>query len=189
MPLKQLRRNFGARSAPRNSVLQRFLKTGYYSDIPHAVSDVLRVKRTNKKPTSFWRQPKFLKGVGRDGNYYRLKIPPRRNPLPNIPKFPKGHQRTPPKPLTPPPAPPESAAEIIGYKRRLFKWFLRNAPVLVLNFGRYVVCTQRHHDRREEYDPVKSYCCNALREVALNLTLLTFFCTKPAGSDYLVCAR
>ena len=123
----------------KNSVLQRFLKTGYYSDIPRAVEDVLRVKpslRSSRKPSSSWRQPKFLKGVGRDGNYYRLKIPPRKRKLPNIPKFPKGQQQRTPKPLTPPPPPPESAADIIGYKRRLFKWLLGNIPVLILNFGR-----------------------------------------------------
>ena len=121
-----------------NTVLQRFLKTGYYSNLPRAVEDVLRV-RSSRKPTYYgWRQPKFLKGVGRDGNYYRLKIPPRKTSLPNIPKFPKGPQRTSPKPLTPPPLPPESAADIIGYRRRLLKWLLQNTPILILNFGRYV---------------------------------------------------
>ena len=103
----------------------------------------MRVKpslRFSQKPVSAWRQPKFLKGVGRDGNYYRLTIPPRRKPLPRIPKlFPKGSQQRPPKPLTPPPPPPESAAEILTYKRRLFKWLLGNIPVLILNFGRYAI--------------------------------------------------
>jgi hypothetical protein len=122
----------------KNTVLQRFLKTGYFSNIPRAVEDVLRV-RSSRKPTYGWRQPKFLKGVGRDGNYYRLKIPPRKRPLPNIPKFPKGSQQTSPKPLTPPPPPPESAADMIGYKRRLLKWLLRNTPILILNFGRYAM--------------------------------------------------
>lgn len=127
---------------PKNTVLQRFLKTGYFSNIPHTIEDVLRVKpnlRFSRKPVGAHRQPKFLKGVGRDGNYYRLKIPPRRRPLPRIPKLPKGQQQISPKPLSPPPPPPESAAEILGYKRRLFKWLLGNLPVLVLNFGRYAI--------------------------------------------------
>jgi len=122
----------------KNTVLQRFLKTGYYSNIPRAVEDVLRVKpslRSSRKPSSGWRQPKYLKGVGRDGNYYRLKIPPRKRILPNIPKLPKGQQQISPKPLTSPPPPPESAADIIGYKRRLLKWLLGNTPVLILNVG------------------------------------------------------
>ena len=129
---------------PKNTVLQRFLKTGYFSNIPQSVLDVLRVKpslRFSRKPASAWRQPKYLKGVGRDGNYYRLKIPPRRRPLPNIPKLPKGSQQRAPKPLSPPPPPPESVesvTEILTYKRRLFKWLLGNIPVLILNFGRYV---------------------------------------------------
>eukprot|EP00531_Pseudo-nitzschia_arenysensis_P010179 CAMPEP_0116134640 /NCGR_PEP_ID=MMETSP0329-20121206/10760_1 /TAXON_ID=697910 /ORGANISM="Pseudo-nitzschia arenysensis, Strain B593" /LENGTH=431 /DNA_ID=CAMNT_0003629377 /DNA_START=9 /DNA_END=1304 /DNA_ORIENTATION=- len=123
---------------PKNTVLQRFLKTGYFSNIPHTIEDVLRLKpslRFSRKPTGAHRQPKYLKGVGRDGNYYRLKIPPRRRPLPRIPKLPKGQQQIAPKPLSPPPPSPESAAEILGYKRRLFKWLLGNLPILVLNFG------------------------------------------------------
>lgn len=122
----------------KNSVLQRFLKTGYYSDIPRAVEDVLRVKpslRSSRKRASDWRQPKFLKGVGRDGNYYRLRIPPPKRKLPMIPRFPKGQQQRTPQPLTPPPPPPESAADILGYKKRLLGWLLRNTPVLILNFG------------------------------------------------------
>lgn len=128
----------------KNAVLERFLKTGYYGKLPRAVEDVLRVT-PSPRVAPRTRQQKFLKGVGRDGNYYRLRIPPRKRRLPNIPKFPKGQQRTPPKPLTPPPPPPESAADIIGYKRRLLKWLLGNIPVLILNFGRYAVyCQQRH---------------------------------------------
>ena len=124
----------------KNSVLQRFLKTGYYSDVPQAVKDVLRI-RSSRQPTHGRRQPKFLKGVGRDGNYYRLKIPPRKRKLPMIPKLPKGQQQKAPKPLTPPPSLNggiESAADIIGYKRRLLRWLLGNVPVLILNFGRCV---------------------------------------------------
>ena len=130
----------------KNTILQRFLKTGYYqSKIPRAVQDILHVKpstlRPSQKQSSGRRQPKYLKGVGRDGNYYRLKIPPRKKILPNIPKLPKGQNS--PKPLTPPPPPPESAADIKGYKRRLLKWLLGNIPILILNFGRYG--TQGHH--------------------------------------------
>jgi len=73
----------------KNSILQRFVKSGYYqSKIPLAVQDILRVKpstlRPSQKKVSGWRQPKYLKGVGRDGNYYRLKIPPRKRILPNL---------------------------------------------------------------------------------------------------------
>ena len=153
---------------PKNTVLQRFLRTGYFSDIPQSVLDVLRVKpslRFSRQPASAWRQPKYLKGVGRDGNYYRLKIPPRKRPLPNIPKFPKGSQQRAPKPLSPPPPPPqsvESVTEILTYKRRLFKWLLGNIPVLILNFGRYVIFVRRTNlvltskDLEANFDP--SFC-------------------------------
>ena len=130
-----------------NTILQRFLKTGYFRKIPRAVEDILRVKpstlRPYQKPSSGRSHLKYLKGVGRDGNYYRLKIPPRKRPLPNIPKLPKGQNS--PKPLTPPPPPPESVADIKGYKRRLLKWLQGNIPILILNFGRYGTCPQRHH--------------------------------------------
>jgi len=117
----------------KNTVLQKILKTGFYSDIPRVVEDVLRVKPSLRSSRN-WRQPKFLKGVGRDGNYYRVKIPPRKRTLPNIPKLPKG--QTSPKPLTPPPPPPESTADIKGYNKLLSKWLQGNIPVLILNFGR-----------------------------------------------------
>jgi len=122
----------------KNTIFHRFLKTAYYSDNHRAVENVLRAKpylRSSRKPPSGWRQPKFLKGVGRDGNYYRLKIPPRKRILPNIPKLPKGQQQSSPKPLTPPPPPPKSATDIRGYKRRLLHWLLGNVPIMILNFG------------------------------------------------------
>lgn len=144
MPKRTVFQRLTGRKTPKkNSVLQRFLKTGYFSNIPRAVEDVLRVKpslRFSQKPASAWRQPKYLKGVGRDGNYYRLKIPARRTLLPNIPKLPKGSQQRLPKPLTPPPSPPESTAEILGYRKRLLRWLLGNIPILILNFGRYATC-------------------------------------------------
>jgi CRP-like cAMP-binding protein len=78
-----------------------------------------------------------LKGVGHDGNYYRLKIPPRQSTLPNIPKLPKGTPM--PKPLTPPPKPPETVADIKGFRKKFKSWFKDNIPVMILNFGSF--CT------------------------------------------------
>ena len=120
----------------KNTILQRFMKTGYFKRIPRAVEDLLLAEPINnpsRHSRSIRRQPKYLKGVGRDGNYYRLKIPRRKRSLPNIPKLPKGPPA--PKPLRPPPPPLESAADIKGYNRRLLKWLQGNIPILVLNFG------------------------------------------------------
>eukprot|EP00536_Pseudo-nitzschia_multiseries_P015546 jgi/Psemu1/299038/fgenesh1_pm.908_\ len=121
----------------KNKVVARFVRSGYFGKLPHALQDILRVKQTTprsyQKNSSVKRQPTFLKGVGRDGNYYRLNIPPRKRILPDIPKLPKG-QNT-PKALTSPPTRPESAADFKGYKRRLLEWLQDNLPVLILNFG------------------------------------------------------
>jgi CRP-like cAMP-binding protein len=117
-----------------NPLLERFLKS--HTKFPYAVNDILQVKPS---PSQFRisqghrRQPTFIKGVAHDGNYYRLKIPSRKRSLPKIPKFPQPLGS--PKPLSPPPKPPETAAEITGYKRRLFEWFKDNIPIMILNFG------------------------------------------------------
>lgn len=120
-----------------NPILQRFVKN--QPKLSYAIKETLRVKPSpspsqSRKLYASRRQPKFLQGVGHDGNYYRLKIPPRKSsPLPNIPKFPQTVVA--PKALSPPPLPPGNAAEITGYKSRLVEWFKDNIPILILNFG------------------------------------------------------
>lgn len=116
---------------PKNSVLNRFLRTGYHKKFPRAVEDVLRIKSPSKQKHLYFskRPPTYLKGVGRDGNFYRLKIPPRKkSSLPNIPKLPIMKALKPPKPFSPLPPPSENL--------RVLKWLQENLPILVLNFGR-----------------------------------------------------
>jgi CRP-like cAMP-binding protein len=121
-------------SKSSNPILQRFLKS--HTKFPYAVHEILQVK---PPPSKSWksyaphRKPKFIKGVAHDGNYYRLRIPPRKRSLPSVPKFPLPVGAS--KPLSPPPIPPETTADIAGYKKRLYEWFKDNIPVLILNFG------------------------------------------------------
>mmetsp|Transcript_48710 Transcript_48710/g.55188 ORF Transcript_48710/g.55188 Transcript_48710/m.55188 type:complete len:429 (+) Transcript_48710:955-2241(+) len=114
---------------PKNSLLNRFVRTGYHKKFPRAVEDVLRIKSPKRKHLYFSkRPPTYLKGVGRDGNFYRLKIPPRKKRgLPNIPKLPTIKILKPPKPFSPLPPPSENL--------RVLKWLQENLPILVLNFG------------------------------------------------------
>ncbi|MGK3743989.1 MAG: hypothetical protein ACI90V_010848 [Bacillariaceae sp.] len=118
-------------SKPKSTILNRFLKTGYHKKFPRAVEDVLHIKSLPKSKNLYSgkRSPTYLKGVGHDGNFYRLKIPPRkRRPLPNIPQLPQSVQLKAPKPLKP--LPPSLSSH------RLLKWLQGNIPILVLNFGR-----------------------------------------------------
>lgn len=126
----------------QNAVIQRLLK----NSLPRALHDVMQVKPSPsvmmRHPNTISnfrsrRPPKFVKGVAHDGNYYRVKIPPRKqSPLPNLPKIPKmAPNQVAPKPLTPPPAPPATMAEMKGYKRRLWDWLKANFPIMILNVG------------------------------------------------------
>ncbi|KAG7358349.1 Popeye conserved region protein [Nitzschia inconspicua] len=116
----------------RNPVFQRFIKS--YSQLPRAVEDILQVPSSKRASSARRRKaPTYLKGVAHDGNYYRLKIPQRMSKLPAIPKLPKGTPM--PKPLSPPPKPPETVAQLPGYRRQFAQWFRDNLPVMVLNFG------------------------------------------------------
>ncbi|KAL3914779.1 MAG: hypothetical protein SGILL_005958 [Bacillariaceae sp.] len=115
----------------KNPVFRRFVKT--HARLPRAVEDILQVAPSKTAQRSKKRPKTFLRGVGHDGNFYRLKIPPRKQKLPDIPKLPKGTPM--PKPLTPPPKPPETVAQIKGFRRQLGSWFRDNLPVMVLNVG------------------------------------------------------
>lgn len=125
----------------QNGIVQRLLK----NPLPRAMKEMMQVKpeqgrRVRQSASSSQRRqrtPKFVKGVAHDGNYYRLKIPKRKQELPSLPKLPKVAPT--PKPLTPPPPPPETVAEISGYKRRLLGWLKMNFPVIILNIGSF--CT------------------------------------------------
>ena len=159
----------------KSKVLERFLRSGYFGIFPRAVEDILHVKpsipRSYQKHYFGKRQPKFLKGVGRDGNYYRLNIPLRKRLLPDIPKLPKG-QNT-PQPLTAPPIRPESAADIKGYKRKLLKWLQANLPVLILNFGRYVTCMHRYRIDCVDWQVYR-------KSKGLSIVILIWFCFLPS---------
>jgi CRP-like cAMP-binding protein len=120
----------------KNPIFQRFIKS--HANLPRAVEDILQVPPSRRAASGRvgTRRPKkktYLKGVGHDGNYYRLKIPQRKSKLPDILKLPKGTPM--PKPLTPPPKPPETVAQIPGYRRQYVQWFKSNLPVMVLNVG------------------------------------------------------
>ena len=91
----------------KSPVFQRFVKS--HARLPRAVEDILQVAPKKSAYRSQKRPKTFLKGVGHDGNYYRLKIPPRKKKLPDIPKLPKGTPM--PKPLTPPPKPPATVSQ------------------------------------------------------------------------------
>mmetsp|Transcript_55801 Transcript_55801/g.135202 ORF Transcript_55801/g.135202 Transcript_55801/m.135202 type:complete len:397 (+) Transcript_55801:203-1393(+) len=118
----------------QSAIVQRLLK----NPLPRVMKEVMQVKSGTPRQTGAntvrqRRAPKFVKGVAHDGNYYRVPIPPRKKLIPDLPKLPKLAPT--PKPLTPPPAPPETAAEISGYRRRLAAWLRTNFPVIILNIG------------------------------------------------------
>lgn len=122
----------------QSTVLQRFLRTGYKKKITPAVEDVLRVKHPNNRQNNLssrkLRPPRFLKCVARDGNFYRLPIPPRKKKIPNIPRLPIGNALKAPKPLKP--LSPQTPSD---GKTRVLTWLQANIPIVVLNFGS--VCT------------------------------------------------
>jgi CRP-like cAMP-binding protein len=109
--------------------------------VPRAVRELLQIQRdlpSYVPATRRWRRqtPKYVKGVS-NGNYFRIKIPPKKKILPAVPKLPPTNPM--PKPLSPPPKPliasPDSPIQFKSYPRRLLGWLKSNRAVLVLNFG------------------------------------------------------
>ena len=113
--------------------------------VPRSVRDVLQIKGVPPKyvPTkSRWRRrpPKYVKGVS-NGNYFRVKIPPKKTNIPDVPKLPPTNPMpkslsTPPKPMR---ASSQSPIQFESYPQRLWEWLRSNRAVLVLNFGS--ICT------------------------------------------------
>ena len=109
--------------------------------VPRFVREVLQIET---KPPSYLQirgrprrhVPKYVKGVF-NGNYFRIKIPPPKQRLPDIPKLPPTNPM--PKPLSTPPKPLRASLESPGqfesYPRRLLGWLKSNRAVLMLNFG------------------------------------------------------
>lgn len=109
--------------------------------VPKSVRDVLQIERDlpNYLPKKHhWRRqsPKYIKGVS-NGNYFRVKIPPKKDTLPEVPKLPPTNPM--PKPLSTPPRPmtasENSPVRFESYSKRLIDWLYANRAVLVLNFG------------------------------------------------------
>jgi CRP-like cAMP-binding protein len=87
------------------------------------------------------KQPTYIKGV-RNGNYFRIKIPPKRKVFPDVPKLPNAIPMPKPFKATPQEAvvkAAESATKVEGITVRLMGWLKRNAPIIMLNVGS--VCT------------------------------------------------
>jgi hypothetical protein len=137
---------------PKSPIFQRFIKS--HTKLSRAVEDTLQVPSRNilqqqQQQQQIQRQRKrFWKGVGHDGNFYRLPIPPSTAPrhqlqqhqisnnkarLPDIPKLPKSTPM--PMPLTPPPKPPETVEQIKCYRRQFGQWLVDNFPIMILNVG------------------------------------------------------
>lgn len=128
----------------KSPIFERFLQS--HTNLPRVVEYALQVppgKKFSPQPPhnnnkSCRTTPRCWKGVGRDGNYYRLPIPPSsqqqyKTKLPVIPKLPKSTPM--PMALTSPPKPPETVAQIQGFRLQLSQWVLDNLPVMVLNVG------------------------------------------------------
>lgn len=109
--------------------------------VPRTVRELLQIqtklpgyvptKRRGRRP-----QPRYVKGVS-NGNYFRIKIPPQKQTLPDVPKLPPTNPM--PKPLSTPPKPLKASSvspiQFESYPRRLLGWLKSNRAVLVLNFG------------------------------------------------------
>lgn len=106
---------------------------------PSVVRELLQSQRprpTYKYQTRRRRPAKFIKGVS-NGYYFRFKVPPKKQPLPDIPKLPPTNPM--PKPFKAPPpdvlkAAVEEAASL-GYSKSLYKWLRSNFPIMIINFG------------------------------------------------------
>jgi CRP-like cAMP-binding protein len=113
---------------------------------PSTIREVLQIPKAPLKYTfqtkRHRRPPKYIKGVN-NGYYFRIKIPPKRNPLPSVPKLPTTNPM--PKPFKAPPpkvlqaTDKESASKYEGYSKRLFEWLKPNLPIIILNIGS--ICT------------------------------------------------
>ena len=106
---------------------------------PYKVRELLGLNDKSSKSTGarFKTQPQYIKGV-RNGNYFRIKIPPKRKVLPDVPKLPNANPM--PKPFKATPqeavlAAAESATKVESMRVRLLAWLKRNAPIICLNFG------------------------------------------------------
>lgn len=113
--------------------------------VPRAVRDALQIQTMLPRQVSArprWRrQPqRYVKGVS-NGNYFRIKIPPRKQTLPDVPKLPPTNPM--PKPLSTPPKPlklsPDLPIQFESYPIRILGWLKSNRAVLILNFGSF--CT------------------------------------------------
>lgn len=124
-------------------MVQAFIQRLFHGPpkVPRAVREALQIdtKLPSYVPVKSRfrrRPPRYVKGVA-NGNYFRVKIPPRKQKLPDVPKLPPTNPMPlslspPPKPLT---ASPESNIVFKSYPRRLLGWLKSNSAVLVLNFG------------------------------------------------------
>lgn len=115
------------------------------SRVNQALRDILQLPAkgpnlTSTRPLGRQNTPRYVKGVA-NGNYFRIKIPPRQQKLPDVPKLPPTNPM--PKPLSTPPKPLKVSADLPiqleSYPMRVLGWLKSNRAVLILNFGSF--CT------------------------------------------------
>lgn len=113
--------------------------------VPRSVRDILQIQgnlpsHVPKRGRARRQAPKYVKGVS-NGNYFRIKIPPKKAILPDVPRLPPTNPM--PKPLSTPPKPMTASSispiQFESYPKRLWGWLKSNRAVLVLNFGSF--CT------------------------------------------------
>jgi CRP-like cAMP-binding protein len=117
----------------KRNVLNRF-----YGGRLRGPNVVRKILQNLKQPKRHNQEPTYIKGVS-NGNFFRVKIPPKA--LPHImPKLPPSHPM--PKPLTSVITVMAAEAGAKGQKefsKRFMEWFKANLPVIALNISS--VCT------------------------------------------------
>lgn len=125
------------------TLLQRIFKQGRrLNRAPAAIRELLPIPKSHHKytyqPRRLRNPPKYIKGVN-NGYYFRIKIPPKKSPLPNVPKLPPTNPM--PKPFKAPSpkavqaTATESASGYDGFSQRVLQWLKPNLPIIILNFG------------------------------------------------------
>ena len=121
----------------RKTILDR-LYVGRFRG-PDAIRKILDSPQPSSQSKRRTKSHAYITGVHK-GNFFRIRIPPKSKPLPDVPKLPPSNPM--PQPFKHPATSSKTLIESIdnvlqeeSFAERLYAWFKANLPILALNFG------------------------------------------------------